>query len=86
MEHEIDITRIRSFVTRNYEPTGMYILDMIYISDIPHVVFEWEMRFDGQHVPVVFVEIDPKCLEPVAGSDEFTFLYRLSVEDPRPAN
>jgi hypothetical protein len=83
MDFELDITQIRTFVTRNYEPIGMYIVDMIYIADEPHVVFEWRQREDGQHVPVVFVPIEAQFLEPVSTSDEYTFQYRLSVEDPR---
>lgn len=82
MSVEIDITQIRTFITKNYEPVGVYILDMIYIADEPHVVFEWKQRDDGQHVPVVFVPIDGSLLEPV-DDDEVKFFYRMSVEDPR---
>jgi hypothetical protein len=83
MEYELDITRIRTFVTRNYEPVGMFIVDMIYIADEPHIVFEWQQREDGQHIPVVFVPIDPQFLEPMPEGEEFSFQYRISVEDPR---
>ena len=86
MPYEIDITQIRVFITRNYEPVGMHIVDMVYIADEPHVVFEWMQRDDGQHVPVVFVPIDAQFLEPVPEGDEFAFQYRMSVEDPRPAS
>lgn len=84
MAFEIDISKIRALITRNYEPVGMYILDMIYIADDPHVVFEWQEREDGQHVPVVFVPIDPGFLEPLPPGDEVTHFYRMGVEDPRP--
>jgi hypothetical protein len=83
MPIEIDITRIRTMITKNYEPVGLYILDMIYIADEPHVVFEWTQREDGQHVPIVFVPIEGSLLEPM-DDDEVKFFYRMSVEDPRP--
>lgn len=79
---EIDITRIRTLITKNYEPVGIYILDMIYIADEPHVVFEWAQRDDGQHVPVVFAPIEGSMLEPV-DDEEVKFFYRMSAEDPR---
>ncbi len=86
MPFELDITQIRTLITRNYEPVGLYILDMIYILDDPHVVFEWQQREDGQHVPVVFVPIDPSFLEPLPPGGEVSHFYRMGVEDPRPAS
>lgn len=86
MPLEIDITRIRTMITRNYEPVGIYILDMIYIADEPHVVFEWRQRDDGQHVPYIFTPIDAAFLEPLPQGGEVTHFYRMGVEDPRPAS
>ncbi|MEA5098163.1 MAG: hypothetical protein VB032_06485 [Burkholderiaceae bacterium] len=86
MAFEIDITRIRTMITRNYEPVGMYILDMIYIADEPHVVFEWTQREDGQHIPVIFAPLDPEFLEELPPGGEVTHMYRMGVEDPRPAS
>lgn len=86
MEFELDITKIRTVVTRNYEPVGMYILDMIYIADEPHVVFEWQQLEDGQHVPFFFAPVDAQFLEPLPEGGECSHMYRMSVEDPRPAS
>jgi len=84
MSVELDIRQVRTMITRNYEPRGMYILDMIFISEEPHVVFEWKQREDGQHIPVVYAPVEQQFLETMPAGSGFDFMYRLAVEDPRP--
>ena len=83
MAVELDISLVRAFITKNFEPQGMFVLDMIYIADVPHAVFEWRQREDGQHIPMVFVPLEEQFLEKMPEGSEFDFMYRQSIEDPR---
>ncbi|TLM64572.1 MAG: hypothetical protein FDZ69_11595 [Deltaproteobacteria bacterium] len=79
----MEVTKVRCIVERAGLNVGHFDADMIFISDIPHVVFEWEPQSDGTEKPVHLVALDPQKLHPLPGWGEVTHLYELPVKDPR---
>ena len=55
--------------------------DLIFLAEIPTVVFVWEQRPHGD-CPAVTVTLDPAYLHKI-NWPEAEYLYELSVEDPR---
>jgi hypothetical protein len=83
MAFEIDITRVRVLLTKDFEPLGMGVVDMIYILDEPHFVFEWSQRDDGQHIPNQYYPINPEFLVKLPDGSDADYLYQMPYEDPR---
>jgi len=76
-------TVIRCLVSRAGSIVGLFNMDMVFVSENPHVVFEGKARTDGGEKSVHLVALDPDLLEPLPGLGKITFLYRVPVEDPR---
>ncbi len=83
MAFELDITQVRVLLTKNFEPLGMGIVDMIYILDEPHLVFEWSEREDGQHIPIQYYPINPQFLAKLPEGSDAAYFYQMPFEDPR---
>lgn len=79
----MDVTKVRCLVSRVGSVVGHFNADMIFISGVPHVVFEWEGEADGSEKPCHLVALDPKFLHPLPGWGEVTHLYELPIKDPR---
>jgi hypothetical protein len=82
----MEISSVRCLVARSGEMLGMYTLDLTFIDGAPHAVFEWEAGDDGESTPTYTTPLDTRFLERLPPGGEVSFQYRMSVEDPRPAN
>jgi len=76
-------TVIRCLVSRAGSIVGLFNMDMVFVSENPHVVFEGKAKPGCGEKSVHLVALDPDLLEPLPGLGEITFLYRVPVEDPR---
>ncbi len=69
-------------MTHDKVRAGDFQTDMIFIDQIPHLVFEWDASKCGM-MPSVAVSLDPEYLHPVKGWEEVDYIYDLPIEDPR---
>lgn len=83
---DYEVTQIRCLVERAGRMIGHFNADMIFISGVPHVVFEWERQPDGRESPSWAVALDPKYLHPLPGWGKITHCYEFPIVDPRPLN
>lgn len=79
----MEITLIRSLISRDDAIVGFLNLEMIYISGIPYAVFEWGALPDGETIPILKVELHPDMLQPLPAGGEVAYQYQVSIEDPR---
>lgn len=75
--------KVRCLISRAGN-TAHYDADLAYISGVPHVVFEWDVRPGGAEVPAISVALDPRHLHPLNWSGGVTHLYEHPIADPRP--
>jgi len=80
----MQVTKIRSLVSRDGSMIGLFNMDMVFIAGVPHAVFEWSREPGGEAEPTIVVALDPRFLERLPAGGEITHQYRVSVEDPRP--
>jgi hypothetical protein len=81
----MQVTKIRTLVTRYGSVVGLFNMDMVFLSGVPHVVFEWSGEPGDEAEPTIVVALDPRFLERLPAGAEITHQYRVSVEDPRPS-
>ena len=55
--------------------------DLIWVSGVPTVVVEWDVRPDGD-VPAVTIPLDPHGLSKL-GWEKAEYLYSEAIQDPR---
>lgn len=82
----MEISKIRTLVSRAGEMQGIFVVDLVYLDGIPYAVFEWEKKEGADPVPLYKVRLDPRGLMPLppGGNSNLQYQYRVSVEDPRP--
>lgn len=81
----METSKLRAMVMRDGNFSGIMIIDLVKISNIPYAVFEWD-TVNGEKQPLYKVRLDPRALvelPPAPGSD-LKYQYNISVEDPRP--
>ena len=82
----MEISKIRTLVSRAGEMQGLVIVDLVYLDGIPYAVFEWDKKEGADPVPLYNVLLDPLGLMPLppSANSDLKYQYRISVEDPRP--
>ncbi|EEO28726.2 hypothetical protein [Oxalobacter paraformigenes] len=82
----MEISKIRTLVTRAGEMQGLVVVDLVYLDGIPYAVFEWENKEGADPFPLYKVRLDPRGLIELPPSDtsNLKYQYRVSIEDPRP--
>ena len=82
----MEISKIRTLVTRAGEMQGLVVVDLVYVDGIPYAVFEWENKEGTDPLPLYKVRLDPRGLIELPPSDNsnLKYQYRVSIEDPRP--
>lgn len=75
------VTKVRHLVTRSGQMLGHCNSDMVFIDGAPFVVLEWGDYPDGESVPLVTVQLDPKQLDRLDW-DEAEYMYQSPIEDP----
>ena len=80
----MEVTTVRCLVSRGGSIVGFANADLVFISGVPHVAFDWEVEADGDARPIHLVELDPQLLLPLPPIGDVTHLYRIPVADPRP--
>ncbi len=82
----MEISKIRTLVSRAGEMQGLVIVDLVYLDGIPYAVFEWDKREGADPIPLYKVRLDPRGLMPLppGANSDLKYQYRISVEDPRP--
>ncbi len=80
----MEISKIRTLVSRAGEMQGIFVVDLVYLDGIPYAVFEWEKKEGADPVPLYKVRLDPRGLMPLppGGDSNLQYQYRVSVEDP----
>lgn len=83
-----EIAKMRTMITRFGEFKGIYTVDMFYQGKIPYAVFEWaEDSTEENPKPLYKVRLDQRAIVEVpAPTAQLKYQYRLSIEDPRPAD
>ena len=79
----MEVTKVHCLVSRAGSIVGHFNADMVFISGVPHIVFEWEPQPDGTEKPAHLVALDPALLHPLLGWGEVTHSYEGPVVDPR---
>lgn len=82
MSADHEVTKIRCLISRAGR-IGHFEADVIFIDNIPHVVFEWELQADGSEKPIYLVRLDPQYFHPLPGWGDVTHMYEFPIEDPR---
>ncbi len=82
----MEISKIRTLVTRAGEMQGLIVVDLVYLDGIPYAVFEWENQEGADPFPLYKVRLDPRGLIelPPSKNSDLKYQYRVSIEDPRP--
>lgn len=74
---------LHCLVDRAGRTIGHFHADMIFIQEVPHVAFEWEVSPNGDERPVHLAELDPRFLHKVQ-DQLIDYMYEYPVKDPRP--
>ncbi len=78
-------TKIMCVIVRPNGIQELHECDMIYIDEVPHIVFEWEHYPDDSEKPLYVAPLDPKLIHPLSGWADVKYMYERGISDPRPA-
>ncbi|WP_345294583.1 hypothetical protein [Luteimonas vadosa] len=80
----MDVHKCWHLLERNGQVLGHFITDLIFINDVPHLVFEWESTDGGNETPAAIAALDPQHLHKFGGAAEY--MYEFPVADTRKFN
>lgn len=82
----MNVNKVRCLVEHADSDIDHMDAEVVFISGIPHAIFEWDPDATEIAQLVHLERLDPKRLQPVLGWGEVTHFYEIPVKDPRPAS